>query len=88
MTKQLKANTTIAALIEQLTNLIDEGFDPETPVVTSHVSGDHWRSVLANEVDSVELGRVKWSTYHRCWQVENEDSDDVEDAEPNALIIC
>ena len=45
--------------------------------------GDHWRTQVAPGVDSVEMGLVEYSDYHRMPKVvepdwDNEDGDDVE----------
>jgi hypothetical protein len=45
--------------------------------------GDHWRTQVAPTVDSVELGLVKYSDYHRMPKVvepdwDEEDADEVD----------
>ena len=52
--------------------------------------GDHWRTQVAPTVDSVELGLVKYSDYHRMPKVvepdwDEEDADEV-DGKPVVLI--
>ena len=38
--------------------------------------GDHWRTQVAPTVDTVEMGKVKFSDYHRMPKVVEEDYDD------------
>jgi len=66
----------VSQLIEQLK------FMPEDAEVHFQYNyGDHWRTQVAPEVSSVELGLVKFSDYHRMPKVVEVDWDE-EDAEP------
>ena len=42
--------------------------------------GDHWRTQVAPTVDTVEMGKVKYSEYHRMDKVAGYDDED--DDEP------
>jgi hypothetical protein len=37
--------------------------------------GDHWRTQVAPTVDSVDMGKVKFSDYHRMPKVDEGDDD-------------
>ncbi len=41
--------------------------------------GDHWRTQVAPSVDSVEVGNVKYSDYHRMHKVVDEEDFDYDD---------
>ena len=41
--------------------------------------GDHWRTQVAPTVDNIEMGRVKFSDYHRMPKVVEDDGDDDHD---------
>jgi hypothetical protein len=65
-------------LIEQLGYM-----DQEAEVHFQYNYGDHWRTQVAPSVDSVEMGVVKYSDYHRMPKVvepdwDDEDADEVE----------
>jgi hypothetical protein len=49
----------VAELIEML-----EGMNQEAEVHFSYNYGDHWRTQVAPEVDTVEEGIVEYSSYH------------------------
>lgn len=68
-------------LIEQLGYM-----NPEAEVHFQYNYGDHWRTQVAPEVSSVEMGIVRYSDYHRMPKViepdwDNEDADEVEGTE-------
>ena len=50
----------VCDLIEML-----EGFDPELEVQFAYNYGDHWRTTVSASVDSVTMGKVEYSDYHR-----------------------
>jgi hypothetical protein len=54
--------------------------DQEAEVHFQYNYGDHWRTQVAPEVGSVEMGLVKYSDYHRMPKVVEPDWDD-EDAD-------
>ena len=49
---------------------------PEAEVHFSYNYGDHWRTQVAPTVDSVEVGYVQFSDYHRMHKV-TDDEDDI-----------
>ena len=61
----------VAELIELL-----QMENPEAEVHFSYNYGDYWRTQVAPTVDSVEVGRVKFSDYHRMDKVVDEDEDE------------
>ena len=68
-------------LIEQLGYM-----NPEAEVHFEYNYGDHWRTQVAPQVSSVEMGMVKYSEYHRMDKVvepdwDEEDADEVDGRE-------
>ena len=61
----------VAELIELL-----QMENPEAEVHFSYNYGDYWRTQVAPTVDSVEVGRVKYSSYHSMDKVVDEDEDE------------
>jgi hypothetical protein len=62
---------TVAELIEELKYM------PQDAVVHFQYNyGDHWRTQVAPGVDSVEMGVVKYSDYHRMPKVVEPDWDE------------
>lgn len=51
---------TVAELIEQLKEM-----NQDAEVHFAYGSGDHWRTVVTEEVRSADIGYVKYSDYHR-----------------------
>ena len=73
----------VAELIELLQ---DE--NPDAEVHFTYNYGDHWRTQVAPTVDSVEVGRVKFSDYHRMHKVAEWDYDEDEpDAEATEVVL-
>lgn len=64
---------TVDELIAELKQM-----DPNAEVHFAYNYGDHWRTQVAPKVDSVELGNVKYSDYHRMPKVVEYDDDDDE----------
>ena len=57
--------------------------NPDAEVHFQYNYGDHWRTQVAPTVDSVEVGYVTYSDYHRMPKVvDNDDFDYDEDGEP------
>lgn len=69
---------TLSDLIQELEDIRDGGMDEDIEVVFSYNYGDHWNSVVAANVTSIDEGIVKYSDYHRMFKVE-EDEVDVQD---------
>jgi vacuolar-type H+-ATPase subunit D/Vma8 len=69
--KQKELTMNVRDLIECL-----EGMDPEAEVHFQYNYGDHWRTQVAPTVDSVEMGVVTYSEYHRMPKVVEADWDD------------
>ena len=53
--------------------------NPEAEVHFSYNYGDHWRTQVAPTVDSVEVGRVVHSEYHRMPKVVDEEEFDYDE---------
>lgn len=64
----------VAELIELL-----QMENPEAEVHFSYNYGDHWRTQVAPTVDSVEVGYVKFSDYHRMHKVVDEEDFDCDE---------
>ena len=70
-------------LIEQLGYM-----DAEAEVHFSYGYGDHWRTTVAPTVDSVEVGMVQYSDYHRMDKVvEHDYDDDVREAKGKEVVL-
>lgn len=68
----------VSELIELL-----QGENPDAEVHFSYNYGDHWRTQVAPTVDSVDVGYVTYSEYHRMPKVVDcDDFDYDEDGEP------
>ena len=68
----------VSELIELL-----QGENPDAEVHFSYNYGDHWRTQVAPTVDSVDVGYVTYSEYHRMPKVvDSDDFDYDEDGEP------
>jgi hypothetical protein len=77
--KQGKQIMKVSELIELL-----EQQNPDAEVHFSYNYGDHWRTQVAPEVDSVETGMVEYSDYHSMDKVVDSE-DDVYDDETGEL---
>jgi hypothetical protein len=66
-----------------------EGMDPEAEVHFQYNYGDHWRTQVAPTVDSVEMGLVRYSDYHRMPKVVEPDWDeeDADQVEGKAVVL-
>jgi hypothetical protein len=49
--------------------------DPESEVHFQYNYGDHWRTQVAPKVDTVDVGFVKYSDYHRMHKVTDDECD-------------
>ena len=65
---------TVRELIERL-----QQENPDDEVHYSYSSGDYWGTVISREVDSVRLGQVKYSEYHRTYKVVEDECYDEND---------
>ena len=73
---------TVNELIEELQQL-----DGDLEVRMQTESGDYWRTTLATKVDGVRMAAVKWSEYHRCSEVaEDEYGEPDKDSTPVVLL--
>ena len=75
---------TVAELIEELKYM-----PQDAEVHFTYNYGDHWRTQVAPGVDSVEMGLVEYSDYHRMPKLVEPDYDDEqnEDVEGKAVVI-
>lgn len=71
---------TVQELIEQL-----QGFDPQTEVHFAYNYGDHWRTMVAPQVGSVEELYVKHSSYHGMPALA--DDDELRDDQKPVVVI-
>lgn len=67
-------------LIEEL-----QALPAEAEVHIQYNSGDYWRTQVAPRVDSIQVGLVKYSEYHRMATVV-EDMDDDDTEKPESVI--
>ena len=72
----------VSELIEELQNM-----DPDAEVHFSYNYGDHWRTQVAPKVDSVDVGQVKYSDYHRMPKVVEHDYDDDDSTSDNEVQV-
>lgn len=70
----------VADLIELL-----QAENPEAEVHFSYNYGDHWRTQVAPTVDSVEVGYVTYSDYHRMPKVYEPDYDENDETDADQL---
>ncbi len=70
----------VAELIELL-----QMENPEAEVHFSYNYGDHWRTQVAPTVDSVEVGYVTYSDYHRMPKVYEPDYDENDETDADQL---
>jgi hypothetical protein len=61
---------TVGELIEQL-----KSFPKDKEVLFTYNYGDHWRTEVAQEIRSVEVGYVRHSDYHHMDKVLDQDVD-------------
>jgi len=63
--------------------------DQEAEVHFQYNYGDHWRTQVAPTVDSVEMGLVRYSDYHRMPKVVEPDWDeeDADEVEGTAVVL-
>ena len=75
---------TVAELIEELKYM-----PQDAEVHFTYNYGDHWRTQVAPGVDTVEMGLVEYSDYHRMPKVVEPDYDDEqdEDVEGKAVVL-
>ena len=73
----------VSELIEVLQSL------PQNSLVYFQYNyGDYWRTQVANSVDSVETGNVKWSDYHSMHKVvESDDEDEAPEDVEGAVLL-
>jgi len=71
---------TVKELIESL-----EDFDPNMEVKFAYNFGDYWKSTVANKINYVDEGQVRYSSYHRTDKVI--DDIDQEDDTKTVVII-
>ena len=74
--------------VEELINQL-QFMDPTAEVHFTYNYGDHWRTQVAPEVSSVEMGSVVHSEYHRMPKVVEPDWDeeDADDVEGNTVVL-
>lgn len=65
---------TVKELVEALSR-----YPEDTKVYFEQASHDYWRTMLALSVDEMELGHLKWSSYHEEMKIVDEDDADDKD---------
>ncbi len=75
-------------LVRDLIELL-EGYDADLEVHFQYNYGDHWRTQVAPSVDSVDMGIVKYSDYHRMHKVVEVDfdEDDADEVEGKPVVL-
>lgn len=74
---------TVEELIEVL-----ENFPLDMEVRVANPSHDYWGTLLASEIEEVEQGQTKYSSYHSKEQVvDSPREDEDEDEEPDDKVI-
>ena len=66
-------------LVSDLIEILQE-MPQDAEVHFAYNYGDHWRTQVAPKVDSVDMGDVKYSDYHRMPKVVEHDYDDEDDS--------
>jgi len=54
-------------------------FDADMEVRFAYNYGDYWNSEVAADITDADIGRVKYSAYHKSDKVVNEDREDDDD---------
>ncbi len=65
---------TVNELIEALEEMRAMGMGDQT-IMFSYGSGDYWGTTIARSPEHVDVERVRWTDYHRTWEVPNEDEE-------------
>ena len=73
---------TVRELIERL-----KQENPDDEVHYSYSSGDYWGTTISREVESVELGQVKYSEYHRTYKVVEDEFEEDPETEIKPVLI-
>lgn len=82
MIKVNKSETlTVGELIDELLD-----FDPDLPVLFGYDYGDHWHTMVAQSIDSINEEAVKHSDYHNMNIVIDCDKEDP-DGRPIAVVL-
>ena len=73
---------TVEELIEELKYM-----PQDAEVHFQYNYGDHWRTQVAPGVDTVEMGFVKYSSYHQMDKVEEPDYDEEPEDNLKAVVL-
>ena len=69
--------------VQELKDYLSQ-FDGDMEVKFSYNYGDYWKTQVAQDIDSIEIGCTEWSDYHRMDKmVDDEDKND----ESNYVVI-
>ena len=71
---------TVKELIEAL-----QDFDENMEVKITYNYGDYWRTTVADKINNVDEGQVKYSSYHRTDKVS--DNGDEEDETKTVVLL-
>lgn len=77
---------TVNQLIEALKQLKDDGLG-DTEVMTSYNYGDHWRTQVADGVDSADIMEVVYSDYLQMHKIVEQDEDDQPRTDVRAVVV-
>jgi len=58
-------------LIESL-----QGYDDDEEVYFTYNYGDHWHTTVAHSIETVDMGNIQWSLYHRMNMVIDNSNDE------------
>jgi hypothetical protein len=72
--------------VGQLKHLLEQ-FHEDELVMLGHTASDYWRTPVAHHVGDVDLAAVKYTAYHGCGEVLDEDCSHDEDGEETRRVV-
>lgn len=73
---------TVAELIEQLEELVADGYENSDVKITYNYN-DYWKTTVATDIENIDTGYTEWSGYHDMEKV----SDDSENSKQVVLLF-
>jgi len=61
--------------------------DPESEVVVSQPTHDHWGTIAVRDLKRVENDTVVWSDYHEKYVLDKESDDDEDRPDRHVLVL-
>ncbi len=71
--------------VQELINRLEQ-YDPQTQVHFAYNYGDHWRTMVAPAVQSVEEMRIEYSGYHEQFKLVDDEEED-NDEQQSVVIL-